>query len=77
MVVAIWEKDMVVVIFISPSTQPLQLQLNSYSFACTGRWGQCCCCFCWWCGSAVSGSSGGSSAAAASAGGGGGRGQCS
>ena len=29
--VAIWEKDMVAVIFISPSSQPLQLQLYSYS----------------------------------------------
>ena len=29
--VAIWEMDMVAVIFISPSTQLLQLQLNSYS----------------------------------------------
>ena len=29
MVVAIWE-DRVIVIFISPSTQPLQLQLHSY-----------------------------------------------
>ena len=31
------EGYMVAVNFISPSTQPLQLQLNSYTVACTGR----------------------------------------